>query len=203
MGQTIVQLPQVRQRCGHIVPTRIVPDCASSSSCRSSERIWRPMVAAVCATTNSAAVDFALAPPRGAARSSIVTSASVAGLQQEFVAAVAEDLGQGEIVAGLGLRPGVHRCAEAGAAGLAAIHRDDEDVLAARPVVRIDVGPPETRGPGWRSRAARRSARRGRRSVQRVRARRLTRTPVPVMLRAPQAQQRRVQERFQACGPTA
>ena len=59
------------------------------------------------------------------------------------------------------LRAGVHRDAEAGAAGLAAIDRDDEGALAPRLVVRIDIGAAEKApGPGSRSREARRSARR-------------------------------------------
>ncbi len=61
------------------------------------------------------------------------------GFQQEFVR-VAGEFGQREVIAGGCLRAGVHGRAEAGAAGLAAIDRDDEHAFAARLVVAVDVG---------------------------------------------------------------
>ena len=54
-----------------------------------------------------------------------------------------EDLGQREVVARVRLRPGAHRDAEAGAAGLEAVHGDDERVLAARRVVAVGVAAAE------------------------------------------------------------
>ena len=49
-----------------------------------------------------------------------------------------EDLGQREVVAGLGLRAGSHRDAEAGPAGLEAVDGDDEGAVAAGGVVAVD-----------------------------------------------------------------
>ena len=48
-----------------------------------------------------------------------------------------EDLGQRQVVAGLRLRPGSHRGAEARAGRLEAVHRDDERVLAPSRVVAV------------------------------------------------------------------
>ena len=42
-----------------------------------------------------------------------------------------EQFGQGEVETGLRLRTGLHRDAEAGSAGFAAVHGDEEIVLAA------------------------------------------------------------------------
>ena len=53
---------------------------------------------------------------------------------------VPEQFGQCEVVARLRLRAGLHRDAEAGAAGLAAIDRDDEVPFAPRAVMRIGIG---------------------------------------------------------------
>ena len=58
-------------------------------------------------------------------------------LDEEPTLAVRVQFGQREVVAGLGLGAGVHRSTEAGSAGLAAVHRDEEGILAARPVVRV------------------------------------------------------------------
>ena len=55
------------------------------------------------------------------------------------MAVVVEQLGEREVVARPDLRPGLHRDAEAGAAGLAAVDRDDERVAAARLVVVVGV----------------------------------------------------------------
>ena len=66
-------------------------------------------------------------------------TAFAADLHQEFML-VRDQFGQREVVAFCRLGAGVHRCAEARATGLAAIHRDDERALAPRLVVRIDVG---------------------------------------------------------------
>ena len=54
-----------------------------------------------------------------------------------------EDLGQREVVPGLGLRAGAHRDAEAGAGRLEAVHGDDERVLPPRGVVGVGVRPAE------------------------------------------------------------
>ena len=56
VGQTMVQLPQVRQRAA-TSSQRLCSRLPSSRSCRSSARICRPMLAAVRATTAGGAVD--------------------------------------------------------------------------------------------------------------------------------------------------
>ena len=63
-------------------------------------------------------------------------TAVAAGFDQEL----AGHFGQREVEAFRGFGAGVHRSAETGAAGLAAVHRNDEDALAAGLVVRVDIG---------------------------------------------------------------
>ena len=93
------------------------------------------------------------------------------------------------------LRAGVHRDAEAGAAGLAAVHRDDERALAPRLVVRIDVRALQEHavldGDGVQLAGA--HAEEGV-ALAPAPASAVTVDAVGLLLGAPQAQQRRVQE---------
>lgn len=65
------------------------------------------------------------------------------GLDDEEVAAVSHDLGQGEIETCGGFWPSVHGYAKARSARLAAVHGDDEGVLASCTIMWIDVGSTE------------------------------------------------------------
>ncbi len=62
-----------------------------------------------------------------------------ADFDQEEVPVVVDQLGQGEVEPGPGLGSGSHRRAKAGAAGLAAIDREDECLLAPDPVGSIPI----------------------------------------------------------------
>jgi hypothetical protein len=64
-------------------------------------------------------------------------AAFCAGLDEELP--VRHQLRQREVEARRGARPRVHRDAEAGPAGLAAVHRDDERALPAGSVPRVGV----------------------------------------------------------------
>src|SRR3989304_5390640 len=66
-----------------------------------------------------------------------------ADLHREGVAVSLEHLGQCEVEPERRLGPRVHRRAEAGAAGHAAIDRENEDAVALGAVVRIDTRPPD------------------------------------------------------------
>ena len=152
------------RRSGSAPPHRPSADARgsrSSSSRTSSERIVPPHVAG---GPRDDGLGRQRGLPRSAARCGTLGehrgARSLPTSDQESCSSPMQ-LGEREIEAGLGLRAGVHRDAEAGAARLAAVHRDDERALAPRLVVRIDVRRrPERPGPEWRSRAARRSARR-------------------------------------------
>ena len=160
VGQTMVQLPQVRQRSA----TSSQRGCSRlrrRSSCRSSACISRPMLAAVRATTASAAATSSRVAARCGSSARTARPASVAASTRKQMLALDEKLGQREIEAGLGLRPGLHRDAKTGAARLAAIDGDDEGALRAAPgSADRHARRRETPGPGWRSRGARRRARR-------------------------------------------
>ena len=119
------------------------------------------MLAAVRATTASAAATCSRAGRVVRDLGQHLAAPLAADLGQEDVAVVVEQLGQRDVEAGVGLRAGVHRDAEAGAAGLAAIDGDDEGAVAPGLVVRVDIGPAEEDPVlDARSRGARRSARR-------------------------------------------
>ena len=64
-------------------------------------------------------------------------------LDEKAMPAIIHDFGQRDVETGIHFRTGVHGDAEAGRARLAAIHRDDERLLAARAVMRIDIGAAE------------------------------------------------------------
>ncbi len=141
VGQTRVQLPQVRQR-------------VATSSQRSFSRL-RASRSRMSVTSSRAAHLLGSARDRGAGRLEVcglrrparqlgedLRAALGADLDEQAVRAV-EDLGQREVVAGLGLRPGPHRDAEAGAGRLEAVHGDDERVLAPCGVVAVGVAAAE------------------------------------------------------------
>jgi hypothetical protein len=69
-----------------------------------------------------------------------LASGVAVGLDDKAVLAVADDLGQSQIETRLCLRTRLHRDAEAGAAGVAAIDRDQKRAPAPRAVVRIGIG---------------------------------------------------------------
>ena len=160
VGQTMVQLPQVRQRSA----TSSQRGCSRLAA---AARAGRPSASAgpsrrpCAATTASRRVQVAVRRrARAAAPPAPRLPASRAGLDEKPVLALG-DLGQRQVESGLGLGPGVHRDAEAGPARLAAVDRDDEGALAPR-LRSADRRARRrgTPGPGWRSPAARRRARR-------------------------------------------
>src|SRR5215475_6018663 len=67
-------------------------------------------------------------------------SALTSRLNQEFVPAGFQNLSQGKIVAAASHRSGLHGNAETRAAGLAAIHDDNEGCLSPLLICPIDVG---------------------------------------------------------------
>ena len=138
VGQTLVQLPQVRQR-----------------SATSSHRGWLGLA---CSNSLSPSVsrcpshltpgsvddpfgggDFLLG--RRPVRQVLdqVHARSAADLHHEQMTAVLDELRQGEVETGLDLRSGIHRDAEAGAARLTAIDRDDKGVVAAHLIGLVEV----------------------------------------------------------------
>ena len=108
------------------------------------------------------------------------------------VPAVLGTLGEGQVVAGPGAGAGAHRGAEAHPARLGAVHRDDEQVLAAaRRMSRRDGARRRVPGRGSRSRPGRSRAPRGRRSAA---ARAISGSNGPSGRRGPQLPPGRVQE---------
>ena len=101
--------------------------------------IDRVCPAAAFAIARSAAASSAASASRCVQLGEHLGAALAADLDDEAVAAVLEHLGEREVVAGGRLRPGVHRDAEAGGGGLAAVDGDDERALAAALVVLVDV----------------------------------------------------------------
>ena len=137
MGQTSVQLPQVRQRSATSAK-RGWSRLAASSSGRRAVSSCRPICSAASSVTLAAA-----------SRSSLV--ASITGKPREDLAPtlrpdldeeavpVLGELGEGEVEAALRTRARSHRRAEARAARLAAVDDDDEGPLATERVVALDV----------------------------------------------------------------
>ena len=118
--------------------------CRSSRSRMSVVSSARPIVrGARSAAAARRARRSAASAARGSSSASTSAPRVAADLDEEAVAAVVEQLGQREVEARRRARAGVHRRAEAGAAGLPAVDRDEE----------------RARGGGPRSRA-RRSGRR-------------------------------------------
>ena len=64
-------------------------------------------------------------------------------MRDEAVASGLDDLGERDVVAAGELGSGVHRGAEAGAARLTALDRDDEQRIGGRALVRVRVRPAE------------------------------------------------------------
>ena len=88
------------------------------------------MRAAAPSTAAAGGVEVGSAAARARQLGEDLGAALGADLDEEAVLAV-EDLRQREVVAGLGLGPGPHRDAEAGAARLEAVDGDDERVAPA------------------------------------------------------------------------
>ena len=168
VGQTIVQLPQDRQRLGDVVPARVLGVVVEQVADVGGVHAAGPSGA-------TARVDD-LARPRPssaagcrprASRSSTAAPRSLPGRDEEPVLAV-EQLGQREVVARVRARAGAHRHAEAGAARVGADDGDEEGGLAPGGVagVRVRAGPAAP-GRGWRPRAGRRSGSRSGRTAGR------------------------------------
>ncbi len=138
VGHTSVQLPQVRQRsatssqrgCSRL-------RCSSSASPAVSSE--RPICDAARSTARAAASWSRGSAGRAGSSSATCAPRSLPTSTRKRWPSLVEQLGQRQVVARPDLRPGLHRDAEAGAAGLAAVDRDDERVAAARLVVVVGV----------------------------------------------------------------
>ena len=124
---------------GDIGPARML-EIAQAAAHAGRRRASRgPCFCAVRATTASAARPRR--PSRRGAEASARTSRPVSDpTSTRKRCSSPSQLRQRQVEARLRLRAGLHGDAEAGAARLAAIHRDDEVPLAPRLVVRVDIG---------------------------------------------------------------
>ena len=191
VGQTSVQLPQVRQR-------------SATSSQRGCSRFVAEQVADV------GGVELAAHPGSGALGLRRRLGAVGVGrggrvevgqnllallaprLDREVLAAL-EQLGEDQVVAGIGRRAGPHRGAEARPAGLVAVDGDEEDVLAPGRVVAVGVAAAEQDTVLHRDRGqlARLDAEEG--ELARVHGLLIDLEPVPALRRAPEPHARREQ----------
>ena len=135
----MVQLAQVRQRAGNVVPALVRRDCpAAVPSAR-----WCPAGAPSglrCARRRRRPRQPGPPRPRGAAGppappppAALPTSTRKRGARRRATRSAARSKPACD------LRARVHRHAETGAAGLAAVHRDDEIVTAALAIARVEI----------------------------------------------------------------
>ena len=140
VGQTIVQLPQRQAAVGDLVPARVLAVAAAAARAM-------PVGVERAAHLRRPRARRRARPPRGRAARRVACGSSAStsaprslptSTRKRWPSSSSSSVSARSKPAA-DLRPGVHRDAEAGAAGLAAVDRDEERVAPAGLVVGVDV----------------------------------------------------------------